>query len=159
MAPSKTFNLPGLGCGFAVIQNPRLRKIWESFCHGLIPGVNIMGHVAALAGFRDGQEWLDEALLYVEANRDFLARFLKEKLPRIRMTAMEATYLAWLDCRGAGILGNPSDFFLRKAKVALNDGAEFGKGGEGFVRLNFACPRKTLTEALERMVAALKDIE
>ena len=70
---------------------------------------------------------------------------------------MEATYLAWLDCRDAGILGNPSDFFLRKAKVALNDGSEFGKGGEGFVRLNFACPRKTLTEALDRMVSALKE--
>ncbi len=159
MAPSKTFNLPGLGCGFAVIQNPRLRKIWESFCHGLIPGVNIMGHVAALAGFRDGQEWLDQALLYIKANRDFLAQFLKENLPRIRMTKMEATYLAWLDCKETGILGNPSDFFLRKAKVALNDGAEFGKGGEGFVRLNFACPRKTLTEALNRMVSAVKEIE
>ncbi len=158
MAPSKTFNLPGLGCGFAVIQNPRLRKIWETFCHGLIPGVNIMGHVAALAGFRDGQEWLDQALRYIEANRDFLAEFLKENLPRIRMTKMEATYLAWLDCRDTGILGNPSEFFLRKAKVALNDGAEFGKGGEGFVRLNFACPRKTLTEALDRIVAALKEI-
>lgn len=159
MAPSKTFNLPGLGCGFAVIQNPRVRKIWESFCHGLIPGVNIMGHVAALAGFRDGQGWLDQALLYIKANRDFLAEFLKENLPRIRMTKMEATYLAWLDCRDTGILGNPSDFFLRKAKVALNDGSEFGRGGEGFVRLNFACPRKTLTEALKRMVAAVKEIE
>ena len=158
MAPSKTFNLPGLGCGFAIIENSRLRKIWESFCHGLIPGVNIMGHVAALAGFRDGQEWLDQALLYIKANRDFLTQFLKENLPRIRMTTMEATYLAWLDCRDTGILGNPSDFFLRKAKVALNDGSEFGKGGEGFVRLNFACPRKTLTEALDRMVSALKEI-
>jgi len=158
MAPSKTFNLPGLYCGFAVIQNPRLKKLWKTFSHGLIPEVNIMGHVAALAGYRDGQEWLDQVLLYLKANRDFLTRFLKEKLPRIRMTRMEATYLAWLDCRDAGILGNPSDFFLRKAKVALNDGGEFGRGGEGFVRLNFACPRKTLTEALDRMVEALKKL-
>jgi cystathionine beta-lyase len=79
-------------------------------------------------------------------------------LPSIRMTKMEATYLAWLDCRDAGILGNPSDFFLRKARVALNDGSEFGKGGEGFVRLNFACPRKTLEEALDHMVEALKKV-
>ncbi|HSB06066.1 MAG TPA: PatB family C-S lyase [Thermodesulfobacteriota bacterium] len=156
MAPSKTFNLAGLHCGYAVIQNPRLRKIWETFSHGLIPGVNIMGHVAALAGYQDGQEWLDQVLLYLKDNRDFLDKLLKEKIPHIRMTKMEATYLAWLDCRDARVLGNPSDFFLRKARVALNDGSEFGKGGEGFVRLNFACPRKTLTEALDRMVLALK---
>jgi cystathionine beta-lyase len=158
MAPSKTFNLAGLHCGFAIIQNPSLRKIWETFSHGLIPGVNIMGHVAALAGYRDGQDWLDQVLLYLRANREFVARFLREKLPSIRMARMEATYLAWLDCRDSGILGNPSDFFLRKAKVALNDGSEFGKGGEGFVRLNFACPRQTLTEALERMVSALEKV-
>jgi cysteine-S-conjugate beta-lyase len=158
MAPSKTFNVAGLHCGFVIVQNPRLRKLWETFCHGLIPGVNIMGHVAALAGYRDGQEWLDQVLPYLQANRDFLAGFLKKMLPSIRMTKMEATYLAWLDCRDAGILGNPSDFFLRKARVALNDGSEFGKGGEGFVRLNFACPRKTLEEALDRMVEALKKV-
>jgi len=72
------------------------------------------------------------------------------------MTRMEATYLAWLNCREAGIPGNPFEIFLKEAKVAFNDGVEFGKGGEGFVRLNFACPRKTLTEAVERMSAALK---
>lgn len=156
MAPSKTFNLAGLSCGFAIIQNPRLRKLWETFSHGLISGVNILGHVAALAGYRDGQEWLDQVLSYLKNNRDFLAQYLRENMPHIRMAKMEATYLAWLDCRDAGILGNPSEFFLKRAKVALNDGGEFGKGGEGFVRLNFACPRKTLTEALDRMVSALK---
>ena len=156
MAPSKTFNLAGLSCGFAIIQNPRLRKIWETFCHGLIPYVNITGHVAALAGYRDGQEWLDQALVYLEANRDFLDRYLKDHLPQLRMKRTEATYLAWLDCRDAGIPGNCSEFFLRKAKVALNEGSEFGKGGEGFVRLNFACPQKTLTEGLDRMASALK---
>jgi len=156
MAPSKTFNVAGLHCGFVIIQNSRLRKLWETFSHGLIPGVNIMGHVAALAGYREGQEWLDQVLSYLRANRDFLAEFLKKNLPDIRMTKMEATYLAWLDCRDAGILGNPSDFFLRKAKVALNDGSEFGRGGEGFVRLNFACPRKTLIEGLDRMFEALR---
>jgi len=156
MAASKTFNLAGLSCGFAIIRNPRLRKIWETYCHGLIPNANIMGLAAALAAFRDGQEWLDQLLLYLKANHDFLVRYLEERLPLIRMTKMEATYLAWLDCRETGIPGNPSDFFLRKAKVALNDGSEFGTGGEGFVRLNFACPRKTLTEALERMESALR---
>ena len=117
-----------------------------------------MGQVAALAGYRDGKEWLDQALAYLQANRDFLSRSIADRLPGVRMTRMEATYLAWLDCRGAGIPGNPFQFFLKEAKVALNDGAEFGQGGEGFVRLNFACPRKMLNEALERMSAALKNL-
>jgi cystathionine beta-lyase len=156
MAPSKTYNLAGLGCGFAIIQNQRLRNIWESFSRGIIPWVNIMGHVAALAAFQDGQEWFDQVLLYLRANRDYLAQYVADLLPGIRMTKMEATYLAWLDCRNSGIPGNPFEFFLKEAKVALNDGREFGKGGEGFVRLNFACPRRTLSEALDRMRSALQ---
>lgn len=156
LSPSKTFNLAGLDFGFAIIPNPGLRKIWQTVSSGLIPGVNIMGHVAARAAYKHGQEWLDQALAYLTVNRDFLAQYLKEKLPGIRMTKMEATYLAWLDCRNAGIPGNPSEFFLKRGRVALNDGTEFGRGGEGFVRLNFACSRKTLTEALDRMASALK---
>ena len=158
MAPSKTYNLAGLSCGFAIIKNPDLRKIWETASYGLIPNVNIMGHVAALAGFRDGQEWLNQLLIYLKGNRDFLSHYIKNRFPNIRMTKMEATYLAWLDCREAGIPGNPSEFFLKNSKVALNDGSEFGRVGEGFVRLNFACPRKTLNEALERMRAGLKKL-
>jgi cystathionine beta-lyase len=158
MAPSKTFNLAGLHCGFAIIQNPELRARWENFAQGLIPGVNILGHVAALAAFRDGQEWLDQVLVYLKGNHDFLVRYLRDKIPRIRMTKMEATYLAWLDCRDLGIPGNPFQFFLKEARVALNDGSDFGRGGEGFVRLNFACPRKTLTEALDRMASAVKNL-
>ena len=156
LSPSKTFNLAGFDFGLAIIPNPELRKIWQTVSSGLIPGVNIMGHVAARAAYKYGQEWLDQALAYLTVNRDFLAQYLKEKLPAIRMTKMEATYLAWLDCRNAGIPGNPSEFFLKRARVALNDGPEFGRGGEGFVRLNFACSRKTLTEALDRMASALK---
>jgi cystathionine beta-lyase len=158
MAPSKTYNLAGLHCGFAIIQNSKLRRTWQTFASGLIPGVNIMGEVAALAAFRTGQEWLDQVLDYLKGNRDYLAQYIKEKLPSIRMTKMEATYLAWLDCRETGIPGNPFDFFLKEAKVALNDGVTFGRGGKGFVRLNFACPRKTLTEALDRMSCALEKL-
>jgi len=158
MAASKTFNLAGLSCGFAIIPNPRLRRRWETFCYGLIPRVNIMGHVATEAALREGQPWLDELLFYLRANRDFLGHYVEKEFPGIRMTRMEATYLAWLDCRKAPIPGNPFEFFLKHAKVALSDGREFGKGGEGFVRLNFACPRKTLKEALDRMRDALKTL-
>ena len=156
MSPSKTFNLAGLGAAFAVIKNPDLRERWTREGQGIVPHVNIMGHTAALAAFAKGQEWLDQVLAYLRGNRDFLTRFVRERLPHIKMARMEATYLAWLDCKSAGIPGNPSAFFLKEARVALNDGREFGKGGEGFVRLNFACTRAVLTEALERMEKALK---
>ena len=154
MAPSKTYNLAGLRCGFAVIQDKELGHIWKRTTLGLNPGMNIMGQVAALAGYQEGQEWLDQVLTYLTGNRDFLYRCVSEKLPGVRMSRMEGTYLAWLDCRQAGIAGSPFEFFLKRG-VALNDGAEFGRGGEGFVRLNFACPRKTLSEALGRMSTAL----
>ena len=156
MSPSKTFNLAGLKCSFAIITNPLLREAWMRGSEGLIPHVNIMGLTAALAGFKDGQDWLDQCLSYLRSNRDFLVEYVREKLPSISMTCMEGTYLAWLDCTKSGIRGNPFYFFLREGKVALNDGAECGKGGEGFVRLNFACPRKTLVDALERMTGALE---
>jgi cysteine-S-conjugate beta-lyase len=156
MSPSKTFNLPGLGCGFTIIKDHSLQKIWENTSISLIPRVNVMGQAAALAAFKYGQEWLDQVLVYLGENRDFLSQYVRDKLSGIRMTKMEGTYLAWLDCRQAGIPGNPFDFFLQKAKVGLNDGVEFGKGGEGFVRLNLACPRNTLREALERMAEALR---
>ena len=156
MSPSKTFNLAGLGCAFAIIQNPALRRRWIVGSQGLIPHVNIMGLVAALAAYSDGKEWLDQVLVYLEENKNFLAEYVSEKLPGLRMAKIEATYLAWLDCRRSAIRGDPFDFFLGEAGVALNDGITYGKGGEGFVRLNFACPRKLLTEGLDRMADALQ---
>jgi cystathionine beta-lyase len=156
MAPSKTFNMAGLGCAFAVIKDPVLRSRWVEAARGLVPGVNLMGYAAALAAFKDGGEWLDQVLAYLQANRDFLGAFVRERMPGVQLSTIEATYLAWLDCRHSRIPGNAFDFFLKEAHVALNDGAEFGRGGEGFVRLNFACPRKTLVEALERMENALR---
>ena len=97
-------------------------------------------------------------LAYLTANRDFVVDYVDQNLPGIRTTVPEATYLAWFDCRETGIEGNPHEFFLENAKVALNDGERFGPGGEGFVRLNFGCPRATLVEALERMRGALETV-
>ncbi len=158
MSPSKTFNLAGLKCSFVIIKDPLLREAWMKGSAGLVPHVNIMGLTAAMAAYKDGQEWLDQCLSYLAANRDFLTGYIHKKLSSLRMTKMEGTYLAWLDCRQSGIQGSPYHFFLEKAKVALNNGVECGKGGEGFVRLNFACPQKTLAEALERMASALKEL-
>jgi len=154
IAPSKTYNIAGLHASVAIIPNPELRQRFQAARRGLVPSVGLMGQTAALAAYRDGQPWLEAVLEYLEANRDFVAEFVRQELPGITMHPPEGTFLAWLDCRGAG-LEEPHQFFLNKARVALNDGAVFGRGGEGFVRLNFACPRSTLAEALGRMRDAL----
>jgi cystathionine beta-lyase len=157
-APSKTFNVAGLSCSIGVIQSPDLRDRVMDAGKGLISHVNVMGYTAALAAYRDGQEWLDAVLVYLEANRDYLLEYVAAHLPTVKCHQPEGTYLAWLDCREAGIPGNPHEFFLEQAQVVLNDGAVFGEGGEGFVRLNFGCPRATLTEALKRMQAAMEGL-
>jgi len=159
MAPSKTYNIAGIHASIAVVEDEGLRKRFLAARRGLIPRLDVLGYTAMLAAYRDGQPWLDALLPYLTANRDFVADFVAAHLPGITLAKPEGTYLAWLDCRQAGIPGNPHRFFLEKARVALNDGATFGPGGEGFVRLNFACPRATLREALERMRAALTDLE
>lgn len=158
MAPSKTFNVPGLGCSFAIIQDTRRRQRFCQSAEGLIPHVNVMGLTAALAAYQHGAPWLADLLAYLTANRDYLVDYVRRNLPGVALTIPDATYLAWLDCRAAGIPGNPCEFFLKQAKVALNDGTSFGQGGEGFVRLNFGCPRATLTAGLERMRAALTSL-
>ena len=154
MAPSKTFNIAGLDCSFAIIQNAELRQRYQDAQRGLVGGIDVMGWTAALAAYRDGDAWLTQVLAYLEANRDFVYEFVEKELAGVVVTKLEATYLAWLDCRNAGV-DEPYKFFLNNARVALNDGKAFGPGGEGFVRLNFACSRSLLREALERMKTAL----
>jgi cysteine-S-conjugate beta-lyase len=156
MAPSKTFNLAGLKCSVAIIPNAALREKFVAAQVDMVKAVNILGYSAALAAYRDGQPWLDELLRYLETNRDLVIEFTRSRLPGVRTAPPEATYLAWLDCRGLELPGDdPYSFFLEQARVALNDGKAFGRGGQGFVRLNFGCPRATLTQALERMATAL----
>ena len=153
MAPSKTFNLAGLKVSVAVIPHAPLRERFLAARGDYVQAqVNVLGYVAAFAAYRDGDAWLGELLRYLEANRDYLADYVRRHLPGIAMTPPEGTYLAWLDCRGAGpAAADPFTFFLERAKVAFNDGALFGRGGPGFVRLNFGSPRSILTEGLERM--------
>ncbi len=136
-----------------IIPDPELRSQLQDAASAHFPQVNTLGFVAALAAYRDSQEWLDQVLVYLEANRDLLIDFVEKNLPGIHVSKPQALYLAWLDC--ATIPGNPFRFFLEQSRVALTDGAGFGTGGEGFVRFNFAVPRSLLLQALNRMKKAL----
>ncbi|NOR83787.1 MAG: putative C-S lyase [Ardenticatenales bacterium] len=163
-APSKTFNIPGLSCSIMIIQDAELRAQVKAAGAGLVGGVNVMGYAAALAAYQEGEEWLLQLLEYLQENRDYTLDFVGTRLPGIEMAPVEGTFLAWLDCRSSaaclshdGEEGNAHEFFLQRANVALNEGATFGSGGEGFVRLNFGCTRATLVQALERMEGALEE--
>ena len=154
-APNKTFNIAGVACAIAVVPNETLRRRLVAAKRGLVPHIGIMSYAAALAAYQHGDEWLAGLIRYLQENRDVLTRFAAEEFPGIPVTPIEGTYLTWLDCREA-IEGSPHEFFLREARVAVNEGSAFGQGGEGFVRVNFGCPRSTLLEGLERMRDALR---
>jgi cystathionine beta-lyase len=155
IAPSKTFNIAGLEASVAVIQNEDLKKQFDGARKGLLGHVNLLGLIALRAAYQHGEPWLEAMMAYIEVNRDYLYEFVNTELPGVTMAKPEGTYLAWLDCNAAGFKGKPSDFFKANAKIAMNDGDWFGKGGTGFVRLNFGCPHAMLEEALSKMKAAL----
>ncbi len=160
IAPSKTFNTAGLATAAVVAPNPDLHKKFEDEAErsGFDLG-NALGIVAFEAAYAHGGGWLDELLPYLEANVDFLEKFLAERLPKVRLVRPEGTFLALLDCRNLGIDPDAlNDFFLRKAGVYFSDGKIFGDEAAGFVRINFGCPRALLQEALERIERAVKEL-
>jgi cystathionine beta-lyase len=157
MAPSKTYNLPGLYSAFAVIPNASLRKNFLRVMDGIMPYVNIMGLVATEAAYRDCDDWRLALIDYLRGN----ARRVEDavaQMPGLKMTPVEATCLAWIDCRelcATRHIENAQQFF-EQVGVGLSNGADFGLPGNyaKFVRLNFGCPRSTLEEALRRMASA-----
>ena len=150
MAPSKTFNIPGLGCSFAVVSDPGLRTHLKKAMGRIVPHVNALGFTATEAAYRDGGPWREALMDYLRGNRDLVLRRIGN-LPGLSITPVEATYLAWIDARNLGV-SDPAGFFER-AGVGLSDGAPFG--APGFVRLNFGCPRSLLEEGLTRMERAV----
>ena len=151
MAPSKTFNVPGLGCSFAVISDPSLRRDFCRAMEGIVPHVNLFGYVAAQAAYERGGPWLEALLAYLRGNRDLVEAEIGA-IPGLSVAHVEATYLAWIDARETGLADPAKDF--ERAGVGLSDGAEFG--APGFIRLNFGCHRSLLAEGLARMRAALR---
>lgn len=157
-SPSKSFNIAGFQLAVAHASDAALLERLRRATSGLVPHrPGLFDIVAAQAAYQEGGEWLAGCVRYLEGNRDLLVDFVESRLPGVEMFRPEGTYLAWLDCRKAGLGEPPGEFFLREAKVALNEGTIFGKeSGQDFVRLNFGCPRSILLEALERMSVALE---
>jgi cystathionine beta-lyase len=153
MAPSKTYNIPGLACSFAIIPNPQVRAPFTRAMAGIVPEMNVLGLAACEAALRESEPWRQALLAYLRANRDLIADFTTRHLPAVSLIPCEATYLAWLDV-SAHRLDNPGEFFEHHG-VGLSDGVQYGATPGHFVRLNFGCPRATLTEALQRMQRAL----
>ncbi|WP_151704075.1 MalY/PatB family protein [Nitrincola alkalilacustris] len=150
MAPSKTFNIAGLGCAYAVIDNPEIRQRFQQVRKGIVPDVNLLGYTAAIAAFRDGDEWNRAQLNYLRGNRDYLVNEINA-IPGLSLNPIEATYLAWIDVSAAK-LENPQHFF-EQAGVGMSPGRDFGDSR--FMRLNFGCPRRILEQAVERIRRSL----
>jgi cysteine-S-conjugate beta-lyase len=161
VAPSKTFNLASLCMSIVIASNATLLARYETQFKAA--GLNIgslFGTLALEVAYREGAPWLDELLDYLEANVNLAGRFLAERIPGIRMVRPEGTYLALLDCRRLGLAQTELDqFFLRQAGVYFDSGPWFGEELQGFERINLACPRRTLTAALERMETAIRQLK
>jgi cystathionine beta-lyase len=150
MAPSKTFNLAGLGGSFAIIQNPVWREHFEAPRAGLVGNVNLLGYTAMQAAYASCEDWRQDLLRYLEGNRDYLATAI-ESMPGISMSPQESTYLAWLNVAELG-LNDPPGYFEQKG-LGMSPGEQFGDNR--FMRLNFGCPRAQLEHAVARLEAAI----
>jgi cystathionine beta-lyase len=155
---SKTFNLAGLSTSYLIISNPVLRNryVHTAQRNGLLT-TNIFGIIALEVSYRYGFKWLDDLIEYLRENRDFVKDFLKERIPSVKTTELEGTYLMWLNFRELGLKQEElKNLLYNEAKVGLQDGVMFGEEGDGFMRMNIACPRSTLGEAMKRMEKAIK---
>jgi len=158
ISPSKAFNLAGLSASAIIIPNPKLRKLFNRAKNGIMPMINSFGLVSMEAAYTLGDQWLEACLQYLQDNLDFMCQFIQNKIPRVKFIKPEGTYLVWLDFRDLRMNNMELRNLIRKkAKLGLEDGFTFGPGGEGFQRMNIACPRSVLHEALERLESAINN--
>ena len=157
-AANKTFNIAGLAMANVITSNPDLRERFAAaIARSGISVSPVFGNIAVEAAYEKGEAWLEQLLSYLAANHVFARKFLTERLPELVPCLLEGTYLLWIDCSALGLDDQKlKDFFLKKAGVWLDEGTKFGTGGSGFMRMNFACPRTILSEALERIETAVK---
>ncbi|MDU7967993.1 MAG: MalY/PatB family protein [Paeniclostridium sordellii] len=155
-APSKTFNLAGLYTSNVIITNEKIRRKYKDL---FSTDPNVLGAVALIAAYTKGEKWLEELLVYIENNYNYVNEYISKNIPKIKVTKQEGTFLTWLDCRELRLSDEDLDrFFIDKAKLALSSGAVFGNGGSGFMRMNIGCPLNTIKEALGRLKIAVEDI-
>ena len=151
MAPSKTWNIAGLGCSVAIIEDPELRARFKRFRKGIVPDVNLLGYTAAEAAYREGDDWNRSQIEYLRGNRDLLMQRINQ-IDGLKLDPIEATYLAWIDISGAE-LSDPVSFF-ESAGVGMSPGRDFGS--QSHMRLNFGCPRARLEQAITRIEIAMR---
>lgn len=152
LAPSKTWNIAGLGYAFAVIPDDSVRRRFNAAKGHTLTEINALSYYAAEAAYRDGESWRQELLAYLRINRDTLVDFIQDLNPKLSIITPEATYLGWIDARGLAV-DNPANYFETKAGLFLSDGNFFG--WSGYVRFNFGCPKSRMLEGLEKMKAAV----
>ena len=160
MAASKTFNIAGLKSSYHIIQNEEIRKQYHEFLRkSELDTAHVFATGPVATAYEQGEEWVEQMLEYVEANIDFMEQYIKENMPKMGMIRPQASFLVFLDARGLGL---PHDelvkFFIREAKVGMNDGAMFGEEGSGYMRMNLGCPRSILEKALNQIKAAYDKI-
>ena len=159
MSPSKTFNLAGLEVSSIIIPNKKLRDNFINTRSGIVPNPTLFGFAAMEAAYSFGDEWLEQLLEYLQENLDYLMDYFINKIPKIKVIKPDGTYLIWLDCRDLGMNNDSLRIFMReKAKVGMEDGFIFGESGGGFMRMNIACPRSILKEALTQLEHAVNDL-
>ena len=160
MSPSKAFNMPGLSASHAIIPNPELRACFRKFMDACELDLgHAFAFLAVEAAYSNGTEWLEQCLAYIQGNVDYMDEYLKANAPKIKVVRPQASYLVWLDCREMGMTQEDLNrFFVEKARLALNDGAMFGKEGEGFMRFNAGCPRSVIERAMKQLVEAYQQL-
>jgi cystathionine beta-lyase len=159
MAPSKTFNLAGLHASCIIIPNQKLRNSFSDSMAAVVPGPNVFGLVAMEVAFRDGDDWLAQMLDYLDGNLKITMDYFAKRIPKIKVIKPQGTYLLWLDCRSLGMDNQALSTFMRaQARVGFDDGFLFGAAGSGFERMNIACPRSILLEALSRIEKAVNSL-
>lgn len=159
-APSKTFNLAGIQVSNIIIPDRKLRTEYEIERHNIgISRLNVFASSACTAAYNHGQQWLIELLKYLEDNKNFAINYINNNLPQINIHEPEGTYMLWLDFRSLGLTDEEiHNLIFNEAKIILNEGYTFGQGGEGFQRMNIACPRDIIKEALDRIKTVLEKI-
>jgi cystathionine beta-lyase len=159
-SPSKTFNLAGLKASNIIVANEEYRKkVNRSLNVNEVAELNVFGIEALIAAYNEGEDWLDQLLDYLKGNRDYFISFIKERIPKLRVLVPEATYLMWIDCRRFGMSSQElSKKLLNEGHLRINAGHTYGAAGDGFIRINIACPRELLIEGLGRLEKVVKSL-